>query len=85
VDAKVLPVHEDFKDRYQEGFAPLQWYEDPKWGVVGYTIRPSTNARAYTPWVLLPDRVITEADYKEPFIYWNWPVFGYPHRPEILE
>ncbi|MFQ6067832.1 MAG: substrate-binding domain-containing protein [bacterium] len=66
-------------------FAPLQWYEHPKWGVVGYTIRPSTCGAAYTPWVLIPDRVVTEADYKEPFIYWNWPVFGYPHRPEILK
>jgi len=66
-------------------FAPLQWYENPKWGVVGYTIRPATCGAAYTPWVLIPDRVVTEADYKEPFIYWNWPVFGYPHRPEILK
>ena len=66
-------------------FAPLQWYEHTKWGVVGYTIRPSTCGAAYTPWVLIPDRVVTEADYKEPFIYWNWPVFGYPHRPEILK
>jgi len=65
-------------------FAPLQWYEDPKWGVVGYTIRPSTCGGAYRPWILIPDRVVTEADYKELFIYWNWPVWGYPHRPEIL-
>jgi len=66
-------------------FAPLQWYEHSKWGVVGYTIRPSTCGGVYTPWVLIPDRVVTEADYKEPFIYWNWPVFGYPHRAEILK
>jgi len=65
-------------------FAPLQWYKDPKWGVVGYTIRPSTCGGAYRPWILIPDRVVTEADYKELFIYWNWPVWGYPHRPEIL-
>lgn len=63
-----------------EGFAPLQWYEDPVWGVVGYTIRPATAGSHYTPWVLIPDRVVTEADYKEDFIYWNWPIWGYPYE-----
>ncbi len=62
-----------------EGFAPLQWYEHSKWGVVGYTIRPATCGSDYTPWVLIPDRVVTEADYQEDFIYWNWPIWGYPH------
>ncbi|MCS7114112.1 MAG: sugar ABC transporter substrate-binding protein [Nitrososphaerota archaeon] len=65
-------------------FAPLQWYEDPVAGVVGYTIRPSTCGGAYTPWILIPDRVVTAENYKSPWIYWNWPVWGYPHRPEIL-
>jgi len=67
-------------------FAPLQWYEDPTAGVVGYTIRPSTCGGAYTPWVLIPDRVVTQENYKSPWIYWNWPIkaWGLPHRSEIL-
>jgi ABC-type sugar transport system substrate-binding protein len=65
-------------------FAPLQWYNDTNVGVVGYTIRPSTCGGDYTPWVLIPDRVVTKDNYKSPWIYWNWPVWGYPHRQDIL-
>jgi len=63
-------------------FAPLQWYEDPSVGVVGYTIRPATCGGAYTPWVLIPDRVVTQDNYQSAWIYWNWPItaWGLPHQ-----
>ncbi|MGB9592004.1 MAG: substrate-binding domain-containing protein, partial [Candidatus Kryptoniota bacterium] len=65
-------------------FAPLQWFKDPTVGVVGYTIRPATCGGAYTPWVLIPDRVVTQDNYTKPWVYWNMPIWGYPYRPEIL-
>ena len=66
-------------------FMPLKWYKDPAVGVVGYTIRPATCGGAYTPWIVIPDRVVTQENYKSEWIYWNWPVWGYPHRPDILK
>ena len=68
-----------------EGFAPLQWFEDPKWGVSPTEVRASNLVGYSRPWVHIPDRVVDTTNYMEPFIYWNWPIWGYPHRPEILK
>lgn len=72
-------------DATVDGFKPLQWFEDPKWGIAGThttntegvcPIRPATCGGYDTPWVVIPDRIVTEADYMEDFIYWNWPIWG---------
>lgn len=65
--------------------APLKWFNDPKWGIAGTNttnvegycpIRPAPCGGYDTPWVVIPDRIVTAADYTEDFIYWNWPVWG---------
>ena len=62
-------------DAKANGFMPLQWFEDPVYGVSPTEIRPGPRGGIATPWVVIVDRVVTEANYMEDFIYWNWPVW----------
>lgn len=58
------------------GFKPLQWFNDPEYGVAPTDIKPAPAGGTDTPWVLISDRVVTEANCDEDFIYWNWPIWG---------
>ncbi len=73
-------------DAEVDGFKPLQFLKDPEWGIAGSKttnkdlgycpIRPAPVGGYETSWAVIPDRIITEADYKEMCIYWNWPIWG---------
>jgi len=63
-------------DATVDSWKPLQWFEDPVYGVSPTEIRPAPCGGYATPWVVIKDRIVTEKNYMEDFIYWNWPIWG---------